>query len=94
MEISCPDFVELDGKLNCTIELLSNATIEIDIKLQDKIQKMTLTPNSNNSFTRNLSFSSVYEFEISSTNSSLLIFPSIFGICIYLNEIGKITLYF
>ncbi|RNA17175.1 transmembrane receptor [Brachionus plicatilis] len=79
LEISCPDFVELDGKLNCTIELLSNATIEIDIKLQDKIQKMTLTPNSNNSFTRNLSFSSVYEFEISSTNSSLLIFPSIFG---------------
>lgn len=79
MEVTCSDFIETEEDLNCTINFFSNFTIDFEIEFDNHQQIMTLTPNTNIFLIKNFSTSSYMEFRISSSNSSLELYPLILG---------------
>lgn len=81
MEIECPDYIEIGKNFNFTVNYISNAEIDIEIKFDDSQEKKTLVPNSTNYFAMTFlnSNSSFMKFVIDSLNSSLKIYPLIYG---------------
>ena len=80
LKIICDNFEENDKNLNCSIIVISNFTIDVNITLNDDIQPyMSMFHGSLNLLKKNILNSTNFEIRITLVNSSLEIYPLIFG---------------